>query len=87
MIGESSLNESNYSESTELELRKAGKDYCVRCGMMIQGFDISPKRLERFLQDKEKPICSRCRKIVSLRWKVVSIVALILVTVIVMVKF
>ena len=50
----SPLKRSEYSDDVELELRKIGKDYCEQCGNFLHGSEVSPKRLEGWLEGKEK---------------------------------
>ena len=78
------LKKSDRREEIELELRKQGKDYCVRCGNSLHGSEISPTRFERMVQNKEDPTCPKCRNISSLKKRAVIATVLFLITVIVL---
>lgn len=52
---------SHYSEDVELQLRKIGKDYCEKCGEILHGSEVSPERLKRWVESREKAICPTCR--------------------------
>jgi len=77
-----SLKRSEYSENVELALRKVGKDYCEECGNFLHGSEVSPERLEAWVQGKEKVICPTCRAKVSLTKRIVIFVILLLFTII-----
>lgn len=72
------LKRSDYSEDVELVLRKNGKDYCEKCGNLINGSEVSPERLERWVSSREKVICPTCRNITSLKRRIVTLVVLLL---------
>ena len=76
------LKRSEYSENVELALRKVGKDYCEECGNFLHGSEVSPERLEAWVQGKEKVICPTCRAKVSLTKRIVIFVILLLFTII-----
>ena len=52
---------SHYSEDVELQLRKIGKDYCEKCGDFLHGSEVSPERINRWVEGREKAICPTCR--------------------------
>ena len=72
------LKRSEYSEDVELELRKIGKDYCEQCGNFLHGSEVSPKRLEGWLQGKEKATCPKCRNLTSLKTRALVILILVI---------
>ena len=76
------LKRSDYSEGVELELRKIGKDYCEQCGNFLHGSEISPKRLEDWIQGREMATCPKCRNILSLKKRALFSVIFVIVTVI-----
>ena len=75
------LKRSEYSEDVELELRKIGKDYCEQCGIFLHGSEVSPKRLEGWLQGKEKATCPKCRNLSSLKTRMLVILILVISTI------
>jgi|GEM_PF-783757 len=72
------LKRSEYSEDVELQLRKIGKDYCEKCGKFLHGSEVSPKRLEGWIQGGEKAICPTCRDKNLLKKRIVRFVILLL---------
>lgn len=76
------LKRSEYPEVVELQLRKVGKDSCEKCGNFLHGSEVSPERLEAWVQGKEKVICPTCRAKVSLTKRIVIFVILLLFTII-----
>tara|TARA_B100000900_G_C20449568_1_gene662562 strand:+ start:92 stop:361 length:270 start_codon:yes stop_codon:yes gene_type:complete len=72
------LKRSEYSEDVELELRKIGKDYCEQCGKFLHGSEVSPKRLEGWLEGKEKATCPKCRNLSSLKTRMLIILILVI---------
>ena len=77
------LKRSEYSENVELALRKVGKDYCEECGNFLHGSEVSPERLEAWVQGREEiAIWSTCRAKASLTKRIVIFVILLLFTII-----
>jgi hypothetical protein len=74
------------SEDIELSLRKQGKDYCVSCRTSIHGYEVSPERFYRWMNDQEAPLCARCRTAKNLRKRNMMTLIFIVIVLLIAIK-